>query len=107
MNKEYEKLDARVGLLGHKALLTDYSKTLEHLDALRIGQDAMEKGPLTIGGEKEEGDVQDRGSSTDEKWNDRRHLRQQDGGMSSGGGIGSEVSSVVSSANERDDESSN
>ena len=27
LNKEYEKLDARVGLLGHKSLLADYSQT--------------------------------------------------------------------------------
>ena len=37
LNKEYDKLDARVGLLGHKSLLADYSKTLKHLDNVRKG----------------------------------------------------------------------
>ena len=110
LNKEYDKLDARVGLLGHKSLLDDYSKTLKHLDSVRkgIGSMSINDDPIKFGEDSEEGE--DPITRTEEKkWSDRgRRIesRRQDSGASSGGGIGS-GESEISSPNERDNESSN
>ena len=109
LNKEYDKLDARVGLLGHKSLLADYSKTLKHLDNVRKGGNN-----LSINDDQ----IQDDGENSDEEENPikykkgkagaggGRHGRRQENATAMGCGIGS-GESEISSPNERDNESSN
>ena len=106
LNNEYDKLDSRVGLLGQKSLLADYSKTLKHLDNVRKGIDhlGISDDAILIEDESEEGEDSGIGKK-DVKWIGRQSGRQECG-ASSGGGIGS-GESAVSSPNERDDESSN
>ena len=108
LNKEYDKLDARVGLLGHKSLLADYSKTLKHLDNVRKG---VNKGSID-GGQTpndEENSEEDEGvvrSKQEKFWGSSRHSRKKDKTGKIGCGIGS-GESEISSPNERDNESSN
>ena len=108
LNKEYDKLDARVGFLGHKSLLADYSKTLKHLDNVRKGVK-----DLSINDDQ----IQDDGENSDEEDNPikykkgkagagGRHGRRQENATAMGCGIGS-GESEISSPNERDNESSN
>ena len=100
-------MDARVGLLGHKPLLDDYSKTLKHLDTVRKGVNTISitDNPIQHEDESEEGEDPTQ-SKRDKRWTGRRQSRRQESGASSGGGIGS-GESEISSPNERDNESSN
>ena len=103
-------MDARVGLLGHKSLLDDYSKTLKHLDNVTKGVSSISINdvPARFGDESEEGE-DPINSKGEKQWSDRGGRfegRRQESGASSGGGIGS-GESEISSPNERDNESSN
>ena len=108
LNKEYDKLDARVGLLGHKSLLADYSKTLKHLDNVRNG---VNKGSIDDGqtpndvenSEEDEGELRDK---KEKSWCSNRNSRKRDKKGQVGCGVGS-GESEISSPNERDNESSN
>ena len=102
-------MDARVGLLGHKPLLDDYSKTLKHLENVTKGVSSMSinDDPNKFGDESEEGEdpIDSKG---EKKWSERGgrlESRRQESGASSGGGMGS-GESEISSPNERDNESS-
>ena len=107
LNKEYEKLDARVGLLGHKSLLNDYSKTLRHLDNARNGitKLSLNNDPIRNEDESEDGEDPIKGER-EKKWTSDRQNRRKGSGASSGGGMGS-GESEISSPNEPDNESSN
>ena len=108
LNKEYDKLDARVGLLGHKPLLDDYSKTLKHLDEERKGVNtiSLNNEPTEKEDQSDEGERPHRGSKKNKRLNTRHQTRRKGSGASSGGGIGS-GESEISSPNERDNEGSN
>ena len=108
LNKEYDKLDARVGLLGHKPLLDDYSKTLKHLDEVRKGVNtiSLNNEPTEKEDQSDEGERPHRGSKKNKRLNTRHQTRRKGSGASSGGGIGS-GESEISSPNERDNEGSN
>ena len=106
LNKEYDKLDARVGLLGHKSLLADYSKTLKHLDSVKKGAKGSSSNndrnqSDEDNSEDEQGPIRNKkgkaGASS-------RYSRKQDQTGSIGCGIGS-GESEISSPNERDNES--
>ena len=106
LNKEYDKLDARVGLLGHKSLLADYSKTLKHLDSVKKGA----KGSSSYNdrnrsdddnSEDEQGPIRNKKENAEAR---SRYSRKQDKKGSLGCGIGS-GESEISSTNERDNES--
>ena len=109
LNKEYDKLDARVGLLGHKSLLADYSKTLKHLDDVRKG---VNKGSIDDGqtlNDAENSEDDDEGvmrGKKEKSWGSNRNSRKKDKKGQVGCGIGS-GESEISSPNERDNESSN
>ena len=109
LNKEYDKLDARVGLLGHKSLLADYSKTLKHLDNVRKG---VNKGSIDDGqtlNDAENSEDDDEGvmrGKKEKSWGSNRNSRKKDKKGQVGCGIGS-GESEISSPNERDNESSN
>ena len=108
LNKEYDKLDARVGLLGHKSLLADYSKTLKHLDNVRKGvkKGSVDDGHTANDEENSEEDEAAMRSKKEKSWGSNRNSRKKDKKGQIGCGIGS-GESEISSPNERDNESSN
>ena len=108
LNKEYDKLDARVGLLGHKSLLADYSKTLKHLDNVRKGvnKGAIDDGQTPNDVENSEEDEGELRGKKEKSWGSNRNSRKRDKKGQVGCGVGS-GESEISSPNERDNESSN
>ena len=109
LNKEYDKLDARVGLLGHKSLLADYSKTLKHLDDVRksVKDGYLNNDPAGIDRENSDEDEGVMRTKKEKTWGSNRQSRRKEkSGSMKGCGIGS-GESEISSPNERDNESSN
>ena len=106
LNKEYDKLDARVGLLGHKSLLADYSKTLKHLDNVRKGVKgkSINDDPIQDDGENSNEEEKLVRNKKGKAWNGNRQSRKQENAVGCGIGSGE---SEISSPNERDNESSN